>query len=290
MYKVPAKYKKQIVQELKTFVPLINSLVARGKGASEEDTRILLNDILHSVLGYNKFNELKTEMRDKSNRFDYGVKLNEGPKSKSDKLDFIIEAKASHVDLNQSVIDQTLPYCISSGVDYFFLSNAVKWQMFKVVRQGKIPTAIKIHEVSFSLNSINYDDLADDFYLFSKWSYLNSDWKQVAEVTKATKAEDVVAVLLSDKIVRAIARELSTEHEVKIQDESIHEILEKTILKSWGGEYNKRLLKKLNEKMPNKKEITSVVSLDVASNSIDKLGCESTQDLVHINQENKDVA
>ncbi len=78
MYNVPVKYKKQIIQELKTFVPLINSLMARGKSSSEEDARILLNDVLHSVLGYNKFNELKTEMRDKNNRFDYGVKLANG--------------------------------------------------------------------------------------------------------------------------------------------------------------------------------------------------------------------
>ena len=77
MYKVPVKYKKQIVQELKTFVPLINSLMSRGKASSEEDARILLNDVLHTVLGYNKFNELKTEMRDKNNRFDYGVKLSD---------------------------------------------------------------------------------------------------------------------------------------------------------------------------------------------------------------------
>jgi len=101
MYKVPAKYKKQIVQELKTFVPLINALISRSKSSSEEDARILLNDMLHSVLGYNKLNELKTEMRDKSNRFDYGVKLTDSPiKGKADKLDFIIEAKACHVELN----------------------------------------------------------------------------------------------------------------------------------------------------------------------------------------------
>lgn len=254
MYKVPVKYKKQIVQELKTFVPLINSLMARGKSSSEEDARVLLNDVLHSVLGYNKFNELKTEMRDKNNRFDYGVKLTDGPfKNKADKLDFIIEAKACHVELNQMVIDQTLPYCISTGVDYFFLTNAVKWQMFKVVRQGKIPTAIKIHEVVFT-NATNYEELAEEFYLFSKWSYLNTDWKHVAEVTKATKAEDIVAVLLSDRIIKAISRELSNEHEVRVDEESVHEILEKTILKSWSGEYNKKLLKKLNEK-PLRKEL-----------------------------------
>ncbi|MDD4974111.1 MAG: type I restriction enzyme HsdR N-terminal domain-containing protein [Bacteriovorax sp.] len=222
--------------------------MARGKSSSEEDARILLNDILHSVLGYNKFNELKTEMRDKNNRFDYGVRLVDGPfKNKADKLDFIIEAKACHIELNQMVIDQTLPYCISTGVDYFFLTNAVKWQMFKVSRQGKIPTAIKIHEVVFN-TGVDYEELAEEFYLFSRWSYLNNDWKHVAEVTKATKVEDIVAVMLSDRIVKAISKELSSEHEVRVDEESVYEILEKTILKNWSGEFNKKLLKRLNEK------------------------------------------
>jgi len=134
-------------------------------------------------------------------------------------------------------IDQTLPYCISTGVDYFFLTNAVKWQMFKVVRQGKIPVAVKIHEVSFGATT-DYEALAEEFYLFSRWSYLNNDWKHVAEVTKATKVEDIVAVMLSDRIIKAISRELSNEHEVKVDEESVYEILEKTILKSWTGDYN----------------------------------------------------
>jgi predicted type IV restriction endonuclease len=255
MYKVPVKYKKHMTEQLKTFVPLINSLASRGKASSEEDARILINDMLHLILGYNKFNELKTEMRDKNNRFDYGVKLTDGPlKNKVDKLDFIIEAKACHVDLNQMAIDQTLPYCISTGVDYFFLTNTVKWQMFKVSRQGKIPAAIKIHEVVFN-NTLDIEELAEEFYLFSKSSYLNADWKHVTEVTKATKVEDIIAVLLSDRITKAISKELSNEHEVRVDEESVHDILEKTILKLWTGQYNKKLLKKLNEK-PFKKEVS----------------------------------
>lgn len=266
MYKVPAKYKKNMTEQLKTFVPLINSLISRGKSSSEEDARILINDMLHLILGYNKFNELKTEMRDKNNRFDYGVKLTEGPfKNKVDKLDFIIEAKACHIELNQMVIDQTLPYCISTGVDYFFLTNAVKWQLFKVSRQGKIPTAIKIHEVVFN-NTLDLEELAEEFYLFSKLSYLNSDWKHVTEVTKATKVEDIIAVLLSDRISKAISKELSNEHDVRVDVDSIHEILEKTILKSWTGDFNKKLLKKLNEKPvkkeTNKAELTTSKDLD----------------------------
>lgn len=266
MYKVPAKNKKVIVQEFKTYLPLVSSLLAKGKSSSEEDARVLLNDILHSVLGYNKFNELKTEMRDKNGRIDYAVKLTDGPyKNKPEKFDFVIEAKACYVELNQMVVDQTMSYCLTMGLDYFVLTNAYRWQLYKVKRQGKTPVAIKIHEVQLNMTS-NADELAEEFYIFSKDSYINGDWKEVAELTQATKTEDVVAVILSDKVIRTIARELSQEHEVKVDDATIRDIVEKEILNKWGGEYNKKLLKKLNEK-PVKKELKNIDIGDTSKNA-----------------------
>ena len=81
MIKIPSKQRKTIQNELKRFVPLIHNLRAKGK-TSEEDARILLNDILSYALGYDKYNELKTEMREKNERLDYVVKLSEGPNSR----------------------------------------------------------------------------------------------------------------------------------------------------------------------------------------------------------------
>jgi hypothetical protein len=248
MYRVNPKAKKIMTQELKKYLPLVNSLITRGKSSTEEDARILLNDMLQEILGYNKFSELKTEMRDKAGRIDYVVKLLDGPnKAKPGKYDCVIEAKACHVDLNQGVIDQTLTYCLTSSVDYFILTNAQKWQLFKVKRSGKTPSAIKLHEVTFGTLT-NYDEIAEEFYLFSKASYINGDWKSVAEITQATRMEDVVAVLMCDKIIHSIAKELSLEHEVKVDDDSVRDIMEKHVLKHWTGDCNKKLLKKLNER------------------------------------------
>lgn len=247
MYKVPAKYLRSITQELKNYIPIINSLLAKGKSSTEEDARILLNDMLHNVLGYNKFQELKTEVRDKSGRIDYVIKLTDGPfKNRPDRFDFVVEAKACSVELNQVVIDQTLKYCLTAALDFFVITNAQKWQLFRVKRQGT-PTATKIHEVNL-VSSTNIESLAEEFYLLSKSAYLNGDWKKVSEVKAATKVEDVVAVILSDKSLKLIARELSNEHEVRVTDETVKEILESKVLKQWSGEFNKRLLKKLNEK------------------------------------------
>lgn len=250
MYKVPSKFKKSISQELKKFLPLINNLHAKGKQSSEDDARILLNDILSDALGYDKYNELRTEMREKNNRFDYVVKLLDGPNSrKKDRFDFVIEAKAAHVKLRQDHVDQTLSYCLAKGMDFFFLTNAVKWQLYVVKHSKKNPSAQLIHEVDFSTSN-SIESLAEEFYLFSKASYLNNDWKQVVQHAKATKVEDVVAVLLSDKIIKSVAKELSSISGIKVSSDAVKEVVENQIVKSEVGDINKRLLKKINATKP----------------------------------------
>lgn len=252
MYKVPSKFNKSISASLKKFLPVIKNLQAKGKSSSEDDARIILNDMLHDVLGYDKYNELKTEMREKNGRLDYAVKLTEGPLAKKkDRLDFIIEAKAAHVTLNQNHIDQTLSYCLAQGIDYFVLTNAVKWELYAVKHSKRNPTAKLIHEMSFGVNN-DVDSLTYDFYLFSKNAYLSDDWRYVKDHAKATKIEDVVAVLLSDKVVRIVSKELTALSGLKVQHDVVKDIIENQIIKCEVGEINNKLLKTLNA-TPSKK-------------------------------------
>lgn len=279
MYKVPAKLKKTISQELKKFLPLINNLHAKGKQSSEDDARILLNDILSDVLGFDKYNELRTEMREKNNRFDYVVKLNDGPYSKKkDRFDFVIEAKAAHIHLKEDHVNQTLSYCLAKGMDYFFLTNAVKWQLYAVKHSKKCPSARLLHEVDFSVSNSS-DSLAEEFYLFSKASYLNGDWKQVVQHARATKIEDVVAVLLSDKIVRSVTKELIAISGVKVNSDVVKDIIENQIVKSEVDHINNKLLKKINAPKPSrtKKIIDSTHIKNEESCSIDGFGLDDKE-------------
>lgn len=61
MIKIPIKAKKAISAELKRFTPIIQNLKAKGTSTSEDDSRIILNDMLNDILGYDKYNELRTE-------------------------------------------------------------------------------------------------------------------------------------------------------------------------------------------------------------------------------------
>ena len=282
MYKVPSKVKKSISQELKRFLPLIKNLQARGKQSSEDDARILLNDILSDVLGYDKYNELRTEMREKNSRFDYVVKITDGPtKKKPKQFDFVIEAKAAHVALREDHVNQTLTYCLQKGMDYFFLTNAVKWQLYVVKHSKKSPSARLIHEVDFSTSN-SVDSLAEEFYLFTKHSYLNGDWKSVVKHVKATKVEDVVAIILSDKIVKSITREIAAVSGVKVSIDAVKDIIENQIVKSEVSEVNKKLLKSLNAPAPKKtkkpKKEAVAVTVNIEAESSVEVDVELNED------------
>jgi len=246
MIRVPAKYKKSISTELKKFIPVINSLIQKGKSSSEEDARIILNDILADVLNYDKYNELKTEHKDKNHKLDYAVKIQSNNTKKKDKIDFIIEAKAAHVELSQAHIDQTLDYCLSLGVDYFILTNVVSWHLFEVQKRKSKPEAIPLHSINFSKDS-DTEILAEGFYPFSKVSYLEGEWNTLSDHKKATASSDIVAILLSDKVVKNVCKILKEIHDIKVSEDALIDVLEDEIIReSAFKSVNKNLLKKLN--------------------------------------------
>ena len=246
MIKAPAKFKKSISCELKKYIPVVQNLVAKGKTSTEEDARIVINDILADVLGYDKYNELKTEFKDKNGRLDYVVKLNEGPLSKKkDRFDFIIEAKASCVDLKEDHVNQAMSYCLQANIDYFILTNAVKWKLFEVNKSKTKNDSRCIWEVDLGKGADN-EILADEMYVLSKHAYLEEHWTFISDHSKATDAGDIMAVIMSDKFVKNICKTLKDVHDVKIVEDVIKDTLITKLFKDDFNKLNKRLLTKLN--------------------------------------------
>jgi predicted type IV restriction endonuclease len=254
--KVPAKFKKSMTSELKKFVPHVQGLLAKGKSSNEDDTRIIINDILGEVLGYDKYNDLKTEFKDRNGRLDYVVKLSEGPNAKKkEKFDFVIEAKAACIDLKEDHVNQTLAYCLTANIDYFILTNARDWQLYKVTKTKNKSDAQLIWDVNLNDGS-DIDALVDEMYVFSKHAYLDQKWAFVSDHSKATEIGDIMSIIYSDKMVKSICRSLKDIHEVKVAEDTIKEVLMDKIFKLPAG-INKSLLKKLNTP-ETKKEVSTI--------------------------------
>lgn len=245
MIKAPVKFKKTMLVELKKFIPHIQGLISKGKTGTEEDARIIINDILGYVLGYDKYNDLKTEFKDRNGRLDYVVKLSEGPNAKKkEKFDFIIEAKAACVELKDDHINQALAYCLTANIDFFVLTNAKEWKLFKTIKSKAKNDAQLIWEVNLNDGS-DLDTLADEMYVFSKHAYLEGKWDFISDHSKATDMADIMSVIYSDKFVKSICKSLKDIHEVKVVEDVVRGILNDKIFKE-PLKINKNLLKKLN--------------------------------------------
>lgn len=263
MIKVPAKLKKTMTNDLKKFIVHVQGLLSKGKTGTEEDARIIINDILGDVLGFDKYNDLKTEFKDKNGRLDYVVKLSEGPNAKKkEKFDFVIEAKAACVELKQDHINQTLTYCLTSNIDYFVLTNARDWQLYRVLKSKTKNDAQLIWDVNLNDGS-DIEALVDEMYVFSKHAYLDGKWDFVSDHSKATETGDIMSIIYSDKFVKSICRTLKDIHDVKVVDDVIKEILLSKVFKD-SNSVNKNLLKKLNtidiKPVEDKKETVTVLT------------------------------
>ena len=248
MLKTPSRMKKVLLSEIKKFKPLVQNLISRGKESSEDDARILINDILSDMLGYDKYNELRTEHREKNGRLDYAIKLTDGPNANKDScFDFVIEAKACHVSLNDNHINQTLAYCLTMDIRFFILTNVGQWKLYFVNKRKKKPEAQLIHSFDFYRDSTD-EMISDELYVFTRDAYLNDHWKVVKKHKVATDAENVVAIILSDKVINLISKELGSVNNIRINKDQIKDIIEKDIVGQAMGNFNKKLLKQVNSK------------------------------------------
>lgn len=259
MIKAPAKFKKPMSLGIKRYVTHVQNLVAKGKAGTEEDARIIINDILADVLGYDKYNDLKTEFKDKNGRLDYIVKLSEGPLAKKkDRFDFVIEAKAACVELKEDHVNQALTYCLTANIDFFMLTNAKDWHLYKVNKSKAKNEASLIWEVNLNAGE-DAETLADEMYVLSKHAYIEEKWHFISDHSKATDMGDIMAIIYSDKFVKSICKSLKDIHDVKIVDEVVREILNDKVFKD-VNKLNKNLLKKLNtvDQKPVEKKIIDV--------------------------------
>ena len=66
---------------------------SKGKSLNEADTRICVNDLLTSVLGYQMHEEIKTEYAIRGQYADYVIQLKR-------KKQFVVEVKAMEIDIS----------------------------------------------------------------------------------------------------------------------------------------------------------------------------------------------
>jgi hypothetical protein len=205
-------------EAIEVFVPIIKRSLQNK--ANEADTRIIVNDLLERVFGYDKYFEVTAEHMIKSTYVDYAIILD-------GKSHMLIEVKSMDSQLKQDYIRQTINYAASEGVKWAVLTNGCEWQLYRVIVDKQVDKELFI---SFSLldsSSIDYNEV---FYL-TRESLTKGIIDEYWDYKNALKPSVVLNVLLSQAVIDKIRREVSNISGYKVTSEEIVDILVSKVIR-----------------------------------------------------------
>lgn len=222
MAKIPTKVEARIIASIKKFQPIINS--ARIKDINESDTVVIITDLLAELFGYDKYSEITSEYAIKKTFCDIAIKI-------GGKIKFILEVKASGLNLKAEHIRQSLDYGANEGVDWIILTNGSTWKIYKIIF-GKPIMQELVYEFDFlELNPKNLDDL-DKLYFLSKEGLDKSALDEYYVQKQTFNKFFIGQLILTDSVVDAIRKTLKKiSPEIKATNEDIEKILIHEVLK-----------------------------------------------------------
>lgn len=124
MRKISAQAEERISSGIQKFQPILRAAQLANK--NESDTVTIITDMLCEVFGYDKYNQLTSELSIKRTFCDLAVRLD-------GQLRLLIECKAIGVDLREEHVMQATNYAANTGVDYVVLTNGAIWQVYQVL-------------------------------------------------------------------------------------------------------------------------------------------------------------
>lgn len=212
--------RERVKAAVKKFQKPLADLVARD--ANEGDTRLLVTDILCDGLGYDKYEDLTTEYQVKVDFADYGVRVDK-------QLVAFIEVKRCTQTLNQKHLHQVQSYAVNEGVEWMILTNGRVWQAWHM-SPGMPVQMDKVLDIDL-LSEDSIAKKADAMFYISRDAFkrhqIDEMWKRAA----ATSPKSLAKILLSDKIVSEVTKELRRQTGHKADTAKIEEILKSDVIR-----------------------------------------------------------
>jgi len=214
-------------------------LIDKYRELDESATRIMVNNLLISVLGYKELEEVKTEYVIKGTYSDYVVQVGR-------KKHFIVEVKAIQIDLTEKHLRQAVNYAANEGIDWVLLTNGRCYELYRVIF-GKPITYRKV--CGFDL--IDKDQMKQSVECFvfltrrvAQTNYLERFWKRF----QALEPSNLAKYLCSIEVIKVLRRKLKKDAKLLFPETDILDSIFQVIT-------NKIEIPKPKLRIPKKKKV-----------------------------------
>lgn len=186
----------------------------------ESATRIMTNNFLTEILGYQELVEIKTEYRIKSEYADYVVQLKR-------KKQFVVEVKSIDLDLNERHLKQSLSYAANEGIDWILLLNGREVQLYRV-NFGKPVTTTLICKLDL-LDNDDFKKAPELIWYLTKKAVQRGELEMFWKRTNVLNPSNLAKILYSEEIVKRLRNDLKDQTGIYFQLEDVAESLRQVI-------------------------------------------------------------
>ncbi len=188
--------------------------------ADEATARIMINNFLSQVLGFEETVDISTEYMIKGTYADYVVKLNK-------KVQFVVEAKAVSIDLNSHHLKQAVDYAANEGIDWVILTNGRQFELHRVIFEKPIRSQ-KIFEFDLSdLKQITR--AAKNIVFLTKKAVQKGEleiyWKRFDALTDSNLRK----AIHSPEVIRALRLQIRKKSKINFTDGEITKSLDEIL-------------------------------------------------------------
>lgn len=217
---IPKRFVDRAKPALRRYQKILES--ARKRDVNESDTSVIVSDMLTDLLGWDKYEDVTTELSVRSTFCDLAIKSR-------GRLLYLIEVKSIGTDLKDNHLRQAIEYGSREGIEWVLLTNGIIWQAHRIRFEKPIH-----HDLVFEIDVVASKpaDAIEKLYLVSKeaenCSEIDLFWKH----KEATSRYVVAQLLLDEGSVRTVRRQLRRLFPgLKVSEEELDALLRTEVLK-----------------------------------------------------------
>lgn len=183
----------------------------------ESGTRIMINNFLTSILGYQELDEIKTEFMIKGTYADYVVQT-------GGQRHFLVEVKAFSIDLSDKHLRQAVNYGANEGIEWALLTNGRQFHFYKILFEKPIREKLVI-EINFSSEQNDVKNVLDSLSYFHREAVIKRSLNNLWARHNALDPVGLAALLFSPHVVSFLKKELKAKYDTKFDDQEIVDAL-----------------------------------------------------------------